>query len=231
MVGFHFVPNSRGSPKTFGIRQDSSDETSPLGSENSSFFESIMEEDEEDVSKASTKKRNVQHTGPPSMDITEPGGSRGSMKSRDTEDGLEERDYDTNPTQLYILLQAKSWDDVISRVQKFPREARIWIYRTEPDGRGLRWRLLPLHASIIFKAPVEVVESIITAYLEAATECDDQNSLPIHLAYKRGASASTYRILLESFPGCLDVKDAKGRTPRDFARKGSGPRHVDIRML
>ena len=162
------------------------------------------------------------------MKIAVPGGSRGSLISRNTDDGVEERDYDENPTPLYTLLQERLWEDAITRVENYPHEARIWIYRKQPEGRGLRWRLLPLHASIIFKAPVEVVESIITVYSESSKEFDDQNSLPIHLAYKRGASASTFRVLLESFPGCLDVKDKKGRKPRDLARHGSGPRHVEF---
>lgn len=141
---------------------------------------------------------------------------------------MEERDYDKNPTQLYTSLQSLKWEDVIKRIETNPEEAKIWIYRTEVDGIGLRWRLLPIHASIIFKAPVEVVESVITVYSEAAKQCDDQQSLPIHLAYKRGASASTYRVLLDAYPGSIDVKDAKGRTPRDLAKAGSGPRHVEF---
>eukprot|EP00977_Amphora_coffeiformis_P013409 scaffold3505_cov170-Amphora_coffeaeformis.AAC.6 len=215
--------SSPGTPRDFVIRQNYSDEPSALASMGSSFLEPIIEGDEN--SKESSMRKKSQQNWPPAMNINLPGGS---MVSQDTENGLEERDYDRNPTQLYILLQARSWEEAINRVDKFPHEAKVWIFRKESDGRGLRWRLLPLHASIIFKAPVEVVESIITVFSEAAKECDDQNSLPIHLAYKRGASASTYRILLESFPGCLDVKDAKGRTPRDLARKGSGPRHVEF---
>lgn len=143
-------------------------------------------------------------------------------------DSMPERDYDVNPTPLYSLLQSRSWEQVVDRIDAHPDECKSWIYRKENGSVKLRWRLLPLHAAIIFKAPVEVIESILTGFPDAAKFPDDQSALPIHLAYKRGASASTYRVLLESFPSCVNVKDAKGRTPRRLARSGSGPRHVEF---
>ena len=59
------------------------------------------------------------------------------------------RDFDDNPTDLYRFIQMKRWGRVMEVIQKSPEEAKIWIFRTEEDGTGLRWRLLPLHAALI----------------------------------------------------------------------------------
>lgn len=156
MVGFNifapFAYTSDSAPKNVVIRQNQSDEPSALGSANSSFLEPIIEGDEENTSKESSKdKKRSQDKTTPAMDTSGSGGSRGSLISRDTDDGIDERDYDRNPTQLYTLLQGRSWEDAITRVEKYPHEVKIWIYRKELEGEGVRWRLLPLHASVIFK--------------------------------------------------------------------------------
>ena len=59
------------------------------------------------------------------------------------------RDFDENPTVLYRFIQMKRWARVMEVVKENPEDAKIWIFRTEEDGIGLRWRLLPLHAALI----------------------------------------------------------------------------------
>ena len=59
------------------------------------------------------------------------------------------RDFDENPTDLYRFIQMKRWGRVMEAIQKAPEQAKIWIFRTEEDNIGLRWRLLPLHAALI----------------------------------------------------------------------------------
>ena len=200
------------------------EEPSPLGSMGSASFLQVIPEGDEEVSKETSKSSNKKRKTKKVRSPTEVA----LISSRDTDIALEERDFDKNPTILYGLLQGRAWEDAITRIDKCPAEARIWVYRRDSDGVRVRWRLLPLHAAIIFKGPVEVVESLLTVFPDAAKLVDDQKSLPIHLAYKRGASASTYRALLDSYHDCLNVKDAKGRTPRDLAKNGSGPRHVEF---
>jgi hypothetical protein len=74
-----------------------------------------------------------------------------------------ECDYDTNPTDTFLDLQRKEWASAAKRAVDSPVEARTWVSRKEKHGK-LRWRLLPLHAAIIFKAPDNVVESLLAAY-------------------------------------------------------------------
>eukprot|EP00567_Pseudictyota_dubia_P005644 CAMPEP_0197445870 /NCGR_PEP_ID=MMETSP1175-20131217/10978_1 /TAXON_ID=1003142 /ORGANISM="Triceratium dubium, Strain CCMP147" /LENGTH=158 /DNA_ID=CAMNT_0042976903 /DNA_START=122 /DNA_END=594 /DNA_ORIENTATION=- len=74
-----------------------------------------------------------------------------------------ECDFDKNPTKLYLLIQDKKWDEAARRSSESPPEAYTWVSRRERDGK-LRWRLLPLHAAIIFKAPERLVEALLCAY-------------------------------------------------------------------
>ena len=108
-------------------------------------------------------------------------------------------------------------DSVISNdeedVKKSEREAACWVVRKERDGR-LRWRLLPLHAALIFNAPVTVVEILLRAFPAAATLKDDQGMLPLHLACRNApVNFEVLEELLTAYPAAVYVKDRKGRTP------------------
>ena len=80
-----------------------------------------------------------------------------------------ECDYDSSPTQLYKLIENKAWDAAICRVQSCPEEARTWVCRREKkkcagiEGQ-IRWRLLPIHATCVFRSPLSLIEALIEAY-------------------------------------------------------------------
>jgi len=78
-----------------------------------------------------------------------------------------ECDYDVNPTKLFLLLQEKRWAEAAKHCDTHQVDAATWISRKEEDGR-LRWRLLPLHAAIIFKAPADVIEGLLRSYPRGA---------------------------------------------------------------
>lgn len=98
-----------------------------------------------------------------------------------------ECDYDTNPTQLYKLIENKAWDAAICRVQSCPEEARTWVCRREKKKGGgggvmmgagqIRWRLLPIHATCVFKSPLSLIEALIEAYPDGACMKDVSYSL------------------------------------------------------
>lgn len=128
-----------------------------------------------------------------------------------------ECDYDTNPTVLYQAIEAKQWDYAVSLFVKNKiegGESGTWVVRKETNGK-LRWRLLPLHAAIIFGSPVKLVECLLADYPAAASCKDDQGMLPLHLAFRNEGSASWEIIdeLLTAYPQAIFVKDRKGRTP------------------
>lgn len=134
----------------------------------------------------------------------------------------DERDFDKDPTVLFALLQKKEWKAAIERSHNHQEEAKVWVSRKEKDGR-LRWRLLPIHAAIVFKAPEDVIETLLAAYPKGAQAKDDQGMLPLHLAFRNGSSEEIVNFLLLTFPQSIDVKDRKGRTPLVLAQASTYP--------
>jgi hypothetical protein len=133
-----------------------------------------------------------------------------------------ERDFDADPTDLYVMIQKKAWKETVKQAQESPEEARIWVSRNEKDGR-LRWRLLPIHAAIIFKAPEDVVEALLAAYPKGAQSKDDQGMLALHLAFRNGSTEGVVNLLLVAYPQSIDVKDRKGRIPLVLAQASTSP--------
>ena len=99
------------------------------------------------------------------------GAGAGTIGTSDDAFSEPECDYDTNPTQLYKLIENKAWDAAICRVQSCPEEARTWVCRREKkkgagggSGGQIRWRLLPIHATCVFRSPLSLIEALIEAY-------------------------------------------------------------------
>jgi ankyrin repeat protein len=132
-----------------------------------------------------------------------------------------EVDYDEGPTELYRRIEAKQWDSAMQRLESHPFEAKTWVSRKENSSDKTRWRLLPIHATCIFRSPLALIEALIDANAEGAQMKDDQGMLPIHLACRNGASKGVVLTLLNAFPDSHGVKDRKGRTPLDLVETSS----------
>ncbi|KAL7554675.1 hypothetical protein ACHAWF_018217 [Thalassiosira exigua] len=81
----------------------------------------------------------------------------------------------------------------------------------------LRWRMLPLHAAMLFGAPPDVVKALIKAHPAGCSARDDQGSLPLHLAFRSGASEEMVLLLLDAYPQAIERSDNKGRLPSMLA--------------
>ena len=199
----------------------------------------VKVENEDNQSKGGTEAATEETQSVPSVENKENEKDEDAQiesKSDDTEekekdDETEDRDFDKNPTVLYALVQKKLWKETIARAKKSPEEARAFICRREKDGR-IRWRLLPLHAAIVFKAPEDVVETLLTAFPKAAEAKDDQGMLPLHLAFRNGASEVAVNLLLLACPQSVDIPDRKNRVPLTLAKAASSPnREIYIKAL
>lgn len=126
-----------------------------------------------------------------------------------------EVDYDKDgATDLYRHIENKDWDGAIARAEDAPFEAKTWVSRRElHDPEKIRWRLLPLHATCVFRSPLSLIEALISAYPDGPQMKDDQGMLPVHLACRNGASKGVVVTLLNAFPESIGVKDRKGRVP------------------
>ena len=146
-----------------------------------------------------------------------------------------EVNYDSNHvTYLYQAIEEKAFDAAVKFLQskkpEVDRGVRTWVTRFEANNnfmarsngnhRGepaVRWSQLPIHAAVIFKAPMQVVELLIQRYPRGLRCKDDQEKLPLHLAFKFGSKPEIILLLLEKFPQAMNHKDGKGREPLDLA--------------
>ncbi|KAL7561190.1 hypothetical protein ACA910_004117 [Epithemia clementina (nom. ined.)] len=127
-------------------------------------------------------------------------------------------DYDKSATVLYELLEASSWEEAKDRSRSHPGEVKTWIIRRDKNHK-VRWKLLPLHASIIFQAPHSVVTCLLDIYTLAAQRRDDQGMLPLHLAFRhKQEDEELLEALLRHFPRAVALKDHRDRVPLDHGR-------------
>jgi ankyrin repeat protein len=124
-----------------------------------------------------------------------------------------EVDYDEGATELYRRIEGRDWDGALARLESHPFEAKTWVSRKEHNSDKIRWRLLPLHATCIFRSPLPLIEALIDVYRDGPQMKDDQGMLPVHLACRNGGSKGVILTLLNAFPDSYKVKDRKGRTP------------------
>lgn len=139
-----------------------------------------------------------------------------------------ECDYDKNPTDLYQAIERREWKYALDLFQsdKVGDEASTWVVRKEVSGK-LRWRLLPLHAAIIFKGPLKLVELLLADNPMAAQSKDDQGMLPLHLAFRNESSWEIVEELMTAYPQAIFETDRKGRTPLQCGeKKGSSSASV-----
>ena len=126
---------------------------------------------------------------------------------------VHEADYDKNPTKLFVLVNKKRWDEALTHLKNKPSESSVWIYKTHTDTNNIRWRLLPLHAALVFKAPDPLIQALIQANPSGAGEPDDRGLTPLHLAFRHSSSDLVLYLLLQAAPESITKRDPKGRVP------------------
>lgn len=125
-----------------------------------------------------------------------------------------EEDYDLSVTDLYKQIETKQWPQVLASINLYPDQVKTWILRREKhDTSRLRWRLLPIHAAVIFQAPHALIEALLTSYPAGAASTDDQGMTPLHLAFRNGSSDAILFELLQAHPHGIVDKDRKNRYP------------------
>ena len=100
------------------------------------------------------------------------------------------------------------------RARTFVDEVQRWIVKRDKQTNDIKWRILPLHASILFQAPKNVVKAIIQAYPQAVKEKDDKGMLPLHVAFLVAhLDTEIVSALLDIYPEAVLEKDREGRAP------------------
>ena len=99
-----------------------------------------------------------------------------------------------------------------ARQKELRSQARTWIVRREKSG-VLRWRMLPIHAALVFNAPFDVVLRLYHLYPGAIRCRNDLGMLPLHHVFMYGNEDRILELFLDVFPEALSVVDDKGRLP------------------
>ncbi|KAL3786038.1 hypothetical protein ACHAWO_013507 [Cyclotella atomus] len=100
-----------------------------------------------------------------------------------------------------------------ARQKELRSQARTWIVRRERKSGVLRWRMLPIHAALVFNAPFDVVLRLYHLYPGAVRCRNDLGMLPLHHVFMYGNEDRILELFLDVFPEGLGVKDDKGRLP------------------
>ncbi len=131
-----------------------------------------------------------------------------------------EVDYDKNPTDLFQALESREFAYAESMYNQacpmFTKECKTWVVARKENQDQLRFRALPLHASLVFGAPSELVKKILHSYPLAARGRDVKGRLPIHLAMEHNASEEVVGLIIEAFPKGMFAVDKKNMAPLDY---------------
>jgi hypothetical protein len=134
-------------------------------------------------------------------------------------------DYDQSITPLYEMLESSQWEQARTRCRTHPQEVHTWIVRRDAND-NIRWKLLPLHAAVIFQSPMPVIEAMLAEHPIAAAKRDDQGMLPIHLAFRHKSDEVLIEKLIRQYPGGITVKDRRDRLPLDHAKDAQFSFHM-----
>lgn len=146
--------------------------------------------------------------------------------------------YDENVTRLYKYIEKEKWDDAARRCKDRPEEARVWVYRKNPDGKTIRWCVLPIHQACARHCPEAVMSSLLVAYpngvkkksFQMASEKTapkslrdidyNDGNLPVHFACEWGVDVEVISMLLSAFPESVQIHDRRGLTAMNIAMRG-----------
>jgi len=129
-------------------------------------------------------------------------------------------DYDRSVTDLYEMLESSEWEKACAQCRTHPEEVHTWVSRRDTND-NIRWKLLPLHAAVIFQAPLPVIEDLLKEHPIAAAKRDDQGMLPLHLAFRHKSDESVIEKLLRQYPGSVIIKDQRERVPLNHGKEMS----------
>lgn len=133
-------------------------------------------------------------------------------------DAIDQRYWST----VMHFLSTGQWDKGgRSRLPAVPlkEEARQWSVTLDKSGK-VTSRRLPIHAALLNRAPLNVVDKLIELYPNGASCADSQGNLPLHLAFQKEASSDVITYLLDAYPEAVLVKN---NAKRARAKKGFLP--------
>lgn len=139
--------------------------------------------------------------------------STGARKNRRS---FEEVDALHNPTELFQKINSGDWEGAVRSVRSDPDGVRVWISRHNGDDNGLAWKYLPLHLICLQqRPPIDLLLELLQIYPQATSlPTPHDGNLPLHYVCESGCDdGNVFASLLASYPGSLEIKNKKGKSP------------------
>ena len=146
-------------------------------------------------------------------------------------------DSKENPTQLYLRINYRLWDLVLSTLKTYPAQAQVWIGTKSLDGKTMAARDLPLHVACASTPTLAVVKALIASF-PLALQCNNlDGNLPLHVACQNEVLLKTKGgrpivvAVAEADPETLRVENGYGLTPIQLISKFKSNRIQQIAEL
>ena len=125
----------------------------------------------------------------------------------------EERDYDENPTRLFMYLQQRAWGLALTQLQKNPEEATVWVYRKSRTEKAPN-----VHDAESNKEAMVVQHNSLVVHDESkAPPAFRWKLLPLHAAIVLGAPTEIIQDLIRAYPAAAKKTDERGSLPVHLA--------------
>lgn len=133
-------------------------------------------------------------------------------------------------TELYDLVSARRWAEVVARAREAPSEASVWsIDGGGGGGAGASGRL-PLHLACSLNPPRRAVAALVNAYVEGVRIAGRDGSTCLHAACAGGATVDVVQLLINAHPDAVSMRDQAGLLPIHIACSKSSSVEV-IKLL
>ena len=126
----------------------------------------------------------------------------------------EERDYDENPTRLFMYLQQRAWGLALTQLQKNPEEATVWVYRKARAEKAPN-----VHDAEVNKDAMVVQHNslVVRDEKKAPPVTFRWKLLPLHAAIVLGAPTEIIQDLISAYPAAAKKTDERGSLPVHLA--------------
>lgn len=132
--------------------------------------------------------------------------------------------YDTGSNVLFKALEHKDWVTALSEINSNAASVRQWHFRLDPKTNTLKWKATSIHAAIVHGAPPVIIEALLNSFPDAARLKDDQELLPLHLAFRQGSHDDVMALILKAYPQAASEVDKDGKEPIEFVQMKSEKR-------
>lgn len=112
---------------------------------------------------------------------------------------------DTRPQRVLQLVHKSDWDGLLRYLAGGNRRGEL----SERNENGM----LPLHEALSSRAPLQVIQALIYAYLEGARTVDSGGRLPLHWALETQAPMEVVQALMDAYPEGVRTQDGNGSLP------------------